>query len=300
MPTSAESVPLERYASSAETRSLGSHLVGTLKYLFTTEVHTFAFAIAANALLCFIPFTLLLLALCRNVLHSQAAANATIALVREALPSNQNFITRNLEVLARSHSIQLVSLGMLLFDSTGVFLPLEVALNRIWGFPKNRGFLHNQAVSLGLAFSCGLLALLSVFLTAMHLSAIKGSFGRLGWSGTASFAGGVAITLTALPATILALFLFYYVMPNGKVPVRPVLLASVLGGVLIEMTKHVFIWALPRLKFPEVYGPFSVSVTLIMWAFVSALVVLAGAHWCAQCAGPTSHVQGPASQSPSV
>jgi len=39
-----------------------------------------------------------------------------------------------------------------------VFLPLEVAFNRIWGFAKNRSYLGNQIISLLLAFACGILA----------------------------------------------------------------------------------------------------------------------------------------------
>jgi len=35
---------------------------------------------------------------------------------------------------------------------------------------------------------------------------------------------------------------------------------------------------LPWLNFEEVYGPFSLSVTLMFWAFLSGLLLLAGAH----------------------
>jgi membrane protein len=38
---------------------------------------------------------------------------------------------------------------------------------------------------------------------------------------------------------------------------------------------------LPLLDFRSVYGPFSVSVSLMMWAFVSGLLMLAGAHYSA-------------------
>jgi uncharacterized BrkB/YihY/UPF0761 family membrane protein len=64
------------------------------------------------------------------------------------------------------HRVQFVSLIILLVTSSGVFLPLEVALNRIWRFENNRSYLGNQAISLGLAFACGVLALLSIALTA--------------------------------------------------------------------------------------------------------------------------------------
>jgi len=38
---------------------------------------------------------------------------------------------------------------------------------------------------------------------------------------------------------------------------------------------------LPWLDFQRVYGPFYISVGLMMWAFFSGLLLLAGAHFSA-------------------
>ena len=43
----------------------------TARYLLRTEVHTFAFSVAANSILSFFPFLLLLMTLIRYVFHSQ-------------------------------------------------------------------------------------------------------------------------------------------------------------------------------------------------------------------------------------
>ena len=45
---------------------------------------------------------------------------------------------------------------MLLISSTGVFLPLEVALNQVWGVERNRSYVMNQLVSLEVAGLIGL------------------------------------------------------------------------------------------------------------------------------------------------
>jgi uncharacterized BrkB/YihY/UPF0761 family membrane protein len=39
--------------------------------------------------------------------------------------------------------------------------------------------------------------------------------------------------------------------------------------------------ALPKLDLHAVYGPFYISVGLMMWAFLSGLLLLAGAHFSA-------------------
>jgi uncharacterized BrkB/YihY/UPF0761 family membrane protein len=47
------------------------------------------------------------------------------------------------------------------------------------------------------------------------------------------------------------------------------------------MAKVLYIRALPWLDFQSVYGPFYISVGLMMWAFLSGLLLLAGAHFSA-------------------
>lgn len=132
-----------------------------LRYLLQTEVHTYAFSVAAYALLSLFPFMVLLLTLTRRVFHSINMYNVMIDLVRQFLPSNQDFVIRNLQFLASVRGRgQVFSFVMLLVASTGVFMPLEVALNRIWGFKENRSYLLNQIVALGLAMACAALALL--------------------------------------------------------------------------------------------------------------------------------------------
>ncbi len=49
------------------------------------------------------------------------------------------------------HGVQALSLLMILVSCTGIFLPLEVALNQAWGVAKSRNYLLNQLVAFGLA-----------------------------------------------------------------------------------------------------------------------------------------------------
>ena len=100
----------------------------TLKYLLRTEVHTFAFSVAANALLSFFPFVLLLMTLIRRVFRSPVMYNVVVQLLRDFLPAGQDFVIRNLNALVEArHRAQMASLMILLVTSTGIFMPLEVA-----------------------------------------------------------------------------------------------------------------------------------------------------------------------------
>jgi|SRR5580704_2547233 membrane protein len=249
----------------------------TLRYLTQTEVHTYAFSVAAYSILSLFPLIVLLLTVVRRVFHSQQMYDVVLQLLRDFLPSNQDFVIRNLQFLASVRGRgQLLSLVMLFITSTGIFLPLEVALNKIWGFAENRSYLMNALVSVGLASACGTLALLSVYLTAQNLRILGLAIGNQNF--VSRGLGFVVMKSFAVVATIAIYFLIYWLLPNGKVPVRAVLPAAVTMGFLSEAAKYLYVLLLPWLNFQEVYGPFSVSVTLIFWSFCSGLLLLGGAY----------------------
>jgi membrane protein len=254
----------------------------TARYLLRTEVHTFAFSVAANAILSFFPFLLLLMTLIRYVFHSQVMYGVVESLLRDYIPTGQEFVIRNLNALVTAHQrAQVFSLVMLLITSTGIFLPLEVALNRIWGFRNNRSYLHNQLISLGLVFACGSLALLSVGLTAGNVAILKTALHGYG-SWYVQLVDFVTMKIFAILASIAIFFLIYWLLPNGKVSARGVLPTAVMMGLLSEALKYAYIFALPRLNFAEVYGPFAISVSLMFWAFLSGMLLLTGAHLSAR------------------
>jgi membrane protein len=231
-----------------------SLLSSTLKYVFRTDVHTFAFSVAANAILSFFPFVLLLLTLIRRVFRSPAMYEVVVQLLRDYLPAGQDFVIRNLNALVNArHRAQVFSLLVLLITSTGIFMPLEVALNRIWRFPENRSYLGNQFIALGLTFGCGVLALISVALTAGNVVLLKTlTFGHDFL--TIRLLGFLVMKVFAIAASIAIFFLIYWLLPNGKVPARAVLPAAVIMGLLSEILKYCYIVALPRL-FPGSLWP---------------------------------------------
>jgi len=264
-------------ASGARPRRLNS----TVSYLLRTDVHTFAFSVAANALLSFFPFVLLLLTLVRHVFHSQVMYEVVMQLLRDYLPTGQDFVIRNLNALTAGHRAQIYSLIVLLITSTGIFMPLEVALNRILGFADNRSYIGNQLIAVGLAFACGLLALLSIALTAGNVALVQFSLRGHG-AFLVRLVGFLTMKVFAVAASIAIFFLIYWLLPNGKVRARTVLPTAIITGLLSEILKYAYIIALPWLNFQEVYGPFALSVSLMFWAFLTGLLLLTGAHLSAQ------------------
>jgi YihY family inner membrane protein len=273
--------PLFQASSDSSNRRSGL-VLSTVKYLMQTEVHTFAFSVAANSILAFFPFVVLLMTLIRRVFHSKVMYDVILELLGDYLPAGQDFVIRNLNAMVNSRQrVQLFSVVILLITSSGVFLPLEVALNRIWRFPNNRSYLGNQLISFGLAFACGVLALLSIALSAGPVTFMKFLLHGYG-TGFVRDVGFLLAKVFAILASIAIFFLIYWLLPNGKVPARTVLPAAIIMGLLSEALKYAYILALPWLNFQEVYGPFALSVTMMFWAFLSGLLLLAGANLSAE------------------
>jgi len=256
------------------------HLRPLASYLMQTEVHTFAFSVAANVILSFFPFIVLLLTLTRQVFHSQAMYDVVLQLLRSYLPAGQDFIVHSVVALTPHRGMKVFSLAMLLISSTGVFVPLEVALNRVWGFTSNRKYLGNQTMALVIAAVCGTLALISVAVTAKNQTWLLWLFGSKDYL-IFRVAAWLVMKMFAVIASIAMFFVVYWLLPNGKVSAKAVLPGAVMTGLVWDLGKYVYIFSLHWLGFEDVYGPFALAVTLMFWAFLSGMLLLAGAQFSA-------------------
>lgn len=262
------------------------HGAPTLRFCMETEVHVYAFSIAANVLLSFFPFLIVMVSLCRHVLHWRAAENVIYFALLQYFPDDLGaFVQRNLRfAVETAGTFQIISVLLLLFTANGIFEPLEVALNRVWGITRNRSFVRNQVVSLGLIFVCGGLAMASTTLTAA--AANPEVFREIPWLNSAGvqFVTSVVFRSAAIPASILALFFIYWLLPNGTIDPRAVVPVAVVVGILLEVLKYLNLLAWPwmRAKLTHEYGPFAYSVTIILWSFLASMILLSGAEWVAR------------------
>jgi membrane protein len=259
------------------------HLEPTFRYWMEVEVHVYGFSIAANVLLSFFPFLIVMVSLCK-AFHWQAGEEAIYFTLRDYFPGQlADFVKQNIApTLWKRGAFQWTSMLLLLFTANGIFEPMEVALNRIWGVKKNRSFLKNQLMSLGLIFACGSLALLSASLTAVNLEFIK----TLTWASDSVSAAlsSFFLKLAALPISMFILFLIYWLLPNCKIEKKRVVPIAIMVGFVLEVFKYIIVllWPVLKAKLDKEYGPFVYSVSIILWSFLGSMLVLAGAEWSAR------------------
>ena len=274
--------PPERLASGS---GLFSQVRALVHYLMQTEVHTYAFSVAACSLLSLFPFIVVMYTLAGHVFHSSEMWQVIGDMIRFFLPtthSDQEFIVKNMGLVASGHhQIPLISMVTLFISCTGIFLPLEVALNQVWGVTKSRSYLMNQAVSIGLA-----LLMISFATSVAVLGATQHSIIGFIFMGHTDNLLFRVITVSLLEVTTaiasIAMFFFtYWLLPNYKIPARAVLPTAIITGLVWESCKFLYVAALPHLDLRAAYGPFETSVGLMMWAYVSGLLLLGGAHYSA-------------------
>jgi uncharacterized BrkB/YihY/UPF0761 family membrane protein len=265
-----------------------------IAYLLDSEVHTFAFSVAANAIISFIPYVVLLYTLALSVFHSAAMKASVDNMVTYFLPAAtkdpdwvaKHIVAEAVMPLLKRHGAQAFSLVMILISCTGIFLPLEVALNQAWGVTKSRNYIFNQTIAFGLALLMVGLGVASMVVNVnvdkvlafalVHDSnnwffrALNYSYGALSY---------IWLALSTGAASIVFFFSVYYILPNRKVPWRPVLRTSILTGLIWLISRFIFVAVLPRLDLQSLYGPFFVSVGLLFWAYVSGLILFAGAQF---------------------
>src|SRR3979409_2189115 len=93
-------VPIEDVKPVVVRSGLWAQIVALARYMARTEVHTYAFSVAANAILSLFPFIVLLLTLSRRVFHSRSMEVVVGDLLRSFLPTGQDFVIRNMQMLA--------------------------------------------------------------------------------------------------------------------------------------------------------------------------------------------------------
>ena len=199
---------------------------------------------------------------------SRRVATALLLLLRELIPFDPEAVAeslRNLQRLARG--LEVVSLILIVWGSSGIFIPVEMALNRAWGGRPHRDFWRSRLLAFLMTLAGGLLALVSVALTVAARGYSKE------WPTVAEYGAKAS----ALLLTYFLFFLIYRFIPAAPVPTRVALKAALWAGTVWEGAKYLFVINLARLNLQAFYGPLAFSVSLILWAYVSSLVLVFGA-----------------------
>jgi len=145
---------------------LRERLKRTASLLLSREVTVLNNAIAFNFLLCLFPLLLVLVAGAQRLSPGSGGANALRQLLGELIPIGGDTFATSLRQMTRvAPGFQLFSLALIVWGSSGIFIPVERVLNHVWGARAERSFWKSRLLAFLLTASCAALALLSLSLT---------------------------------------------------------------------------------------------------------------------------------------
>ncbi len=235
--------------------------------LLSRDVVVVTNAIAFNFLLCLFPLLLVLVAVAQQLGDSRRAGAALLSLINELIPFEHQALATSLRSLGRmAKTLEVFSLVLVVWGSSGIFMPVEMALNRVWG-GQPRVFVRSRLLAFLMTLAGSALVFVSVALTSLARS-----YGRE-WPTLAGY-GAKAI---AFLLTCLVFFLIYRVIPDPPVGTAVSARAALWAGTSWEAVKYLFVINLTRANLPAVYGPLAFAVSLVLWAYVSSLVLVFGA-----------------------
>ncbi len=247
----------------------------------------YAGAMAFFGVLSLFPLLLLLISLVTILVQRVDATTLVLGRVTAFFPGSATTLVGAIDAVTAAQPV-LLGIGTLglLWSSMGVFLTLGYALNRIWETPRDRPLLMQYAIAAGLALSVGLLVLLSALLSALvvvlHLLETALSLRGIPGLSTVALIGSNALDVVVVAGV--AAFL-YRVLPNALVRWGEALLPAVVVALLWEAAKLGFTWYLATFAHVDrIYGPVAAIAGLMLWLFVSSILLLLGAELSHQLA----------------
>lgn len=246
-----------------------------LVYLFGREGTILISSIAFSFFVSLFPIIILLLS-GTNLLGWNELRDLVFDVLGGFFPISQDFIVRNLKIYTRSlGSPQLLSILLIAWAGSTFFFALEAGLDSAYRIRASRHFVHSQLIGTGMAILAGVLVFIAVSAYGYAES----------WLGNLEQIGPFLTAVVALIvsfALVFSMFLVLYLgLPNYRQPVRLACRTAVFGSVIWLLMNYVFRYSAQSWSLETIYGPFYVSMTLLLWAYGSGCVVLGGARLAA-------------------
>ena len=255
-------------------------IVRTLQEMSDDDATHMAAAISYYALVSLFPLTLGLIAI-MSFLQDAPSPETITGWVASFLPGSESLVKVNIEaVLAVRGTIGVFAVVGLFWAGSAIFGGITRSINRAWDVHHDRPLYLSKARQLVMALLTGLLFLFSTSITTFlrvyeHFASINNPFGDILISTTS-----LAILHVSSFVLVLMVFLMLYkYMPNTKTYWRYIWVGALVAAILFETTKNLFIVYLNTFtNFANVYGTLAPVVALLLWTYLSGLILILGAE----------------------
>ena len=245
-------------------------------------------SIAYYALFSLFPLLLVLISAASSILADEEALQTVIELFERILPISASLARESVEqALAARGTVNLVAGLGLLWSATGVFTAMYRAVNKAWGNPKSRLFLKEKLFGLAVVLVVGLILLGSTLLSTAASVLQKWDGTIFGWQPFSSpemvSLWGNLSTFVPPVISVVTFIILYRTIPLNRVTWRNVWLGGLIAGLIWEVARQIYAWYLANVATHSlIYGSVGVIIGFLLWAYLSAMILLIGAEFTAQ------------------
>jgi membrane protein len=256
-------------------------LVRSFQELSDDDGTHMAAGVAYYAMLSIFPLLLGVLSISTLFFNEQIIRERIVGFTQENLPGTQNLITQNIRNIYQLRGIfGIVSVLGLFWTASAMFGAISRSVNRAWDISEDRPFYIAKMRQLLMAISVIVLLGLSVALGA--LASIVGQAGQAVAQGIPFLESTVFDVVSRLVSLLLAFIVFaliYRFVPNSPVKWRDIWLGALVAAIGFEVAKWAFVFYLNNFaNYQQIYGSLASIVILLVWMYVSALILIIGAE----------------------
>jgi len=262
-------------------RQVRAVLRDSLVNFFRENSLTISASIAYYSLLALFPLLLLLLGVSGMFIRRFELSGRLALVLEHYLPVKADFIMRELVGISRAYGrVSILSFLLLLWSSSGVFLPIERALNRAWEVEKQRSWWRRRLLALEMAGIFGFLALLSTLLvgTRRYTHAWLRTWVASSVLPLVEFSYRALFVAATFGITLCMFLVVFERLPNRPMSFRQAFPGALLTALFWQAARGLFTHLLPFFNYRQVYGSIGLAVALMTWVYISSAIMLFGAQ----------------------
>ena len=241
-----------------------------------------AASISYYSLFSMFPLLLFLVSILGFFIEKLGAPIEIAELITQAIPISSDLVYNNLIQILNARSIGgIIGIIGLMWAASSVFITVSRNINRAWSDASVRNVIQNRLVAFTmivilLVLTGGWIA--STILFGLVPKIVIPYFGEIDIFQTQTW----YYLSNLLPWSLAFLILLglYFWIPNTQVKWKEAFWGALIASIALNLATRVFTWLLSSglAAFDILYGSLGTALALLTWVYISALIVLIGAH----------------------
>ncbi|HZA21833.1 MAG TPA: YhjD/YihY/BrkB family envelope integrity protein [Dehalococcoidia bacterium] len=242
-----------------------------------------AAGVAYYGILSIFPLLIGIIALASFFVDSKAVQALISEQIQAGAPGSSEFLQQRIANIQRIRgTLSLFSIVGLIWTASAMFGAISRAVNRAWNVEGGPPFYIAKLRHIAMALGTGVLLVVSSLLitSRVFLSHLEEFIGDV--LPFLFLSNYVYLALTELISVLMAFAVFlviYKFIPHTDTDWSDIWLGALVAALLFELGRNAFVFYLNNFgNFGQIYGSLAAVMVLLVWIFISALILIIGAE----------------------